>query len=54
MASACTASLDMTERSGLQPVCNNVCKDCFSTKAICQRHEGIYDTWNCDERPCES
>ena len=36
------------------PVCKNFCKDCFSGRAICKAHEGIFDTWNCDKRPCES
>ena len=36
------------------PVCKKFCKDCFSGSAICKAHEGIYDTWNCDKRPCES
>ena len=52
--SACTACLESAKRSGLAPVCNAFCKDCFLNKAICHIHVGIYDTWNCDERPCES
>lgn len=53
-ASACTACLESAKRSGLAPVCNAFCKDCFSNKAICHIHDGIYDTWKCDKRPCES
>ena len=53
-ASACSMCLDSAKRNKLMPVCNNFCKDCFSGRAICKAHEGIYDTWNCDKRQCES
>ena len=52
-APACKACLESAKRGGLAPVCNAFCKDCFSNKAICHVHDGIYDIWNCDERPCE-
>ena len=41
-ASVCTACLESVKRSGLAPVCNAFCRDCFSNKAISH------------ERPCES
>jgi len=53
-ASACTACLESAKRCGLALFAMPFCKDCFSNKGICHIHDGIYDTWKCDERPCES
>ena len=34
------------------PLCQYMCIDCFRNKRICENHDGLFDTWNPDGRPC--
>ena len=38
----------------LPPSRNSVCCDCFRNKSVCDNHTDLYNSLNCDVRPCET
>ena len=49
---SCYTCLKSSIDTGEPPLCQYMCIDCFRNKRICENHDGLFDTWNPDGRPC--
>ena len=52
--SSCNECLSAAKATGRPPNCRFFCKECFKLESVCRNHNGIYEDWNCDNRPCET
>ena len=51
---SCSECLRASKVPNLPPSCNSFCHDCFRNKSVCDNHTDLYNSLNCDVRPCET